>query len=469
MSNDELVSLKGGMVVPDRNLGSNEPLAWGRAFWVVVALVSFALITLWTFIPWQWSPVDDPGQVLTMNGLLAQHGTFGGILERIGQLASGDKDGGVFRPLAWIYPPAIYVLPAQAAHVVRLLMVIIIILGPLVYFRRRGARPPLLAMILGLLLISAGTLYQGLLLLSIQEVGGMTLVSLGLMTNQRTLRLALWVMSALFKGPFLWILFGNAIVLWREGRRRLAAASAAAGVSLLVISLWWAQLGSYTGRYRIAPLEEYQWINASRLLEQVNGAILIAVLWWIVVTQARLVRQTDFPIFAVAAVGYFVQMIPWGFTGYYMGPISFFLGLLLASVLTNGGTLSTWTIITGLALPILIAGWVMLVSLGFVFRTNSLMQQGSDCLAQTANARIEIIGGWLYLASSEEGPLRLAQNTQLFYPGWQGELALDSTMDGEQRDANTSHVLLLPGETLPTGESADTICVSKYVTLAKLN
>ena len=455
-------------MTPSQELGAKPQLAWGRGFWVVVAIVTIALITLWTLIPWQWSPVDDPGQVLTMKDLVAQHGTFGGVLERIGQLANGDRGGGVFRPLAWIYPPAIYVLPETAAHVVRLVMIIVIILGPLVYFRRRGAKPPLLTMILVLLLISAGTLYQGLLLLSIQEVGGMTLVSLGLMTNQRSLRLALWIMSALFKGPFLWILFGNAIVLWREGRRRLATASASAGVAVLVISLWWSQEGSYTSRYRIAPWEEYQWINASKLLEHVNGAILIAVLWWLVVSQVKLLRQTDFPIFAVAAVGYFVQMIPWGFTAYYMGPISFFLGLLLASVLTNGGKLSRWTIITGLALPILIAGWVMLVSLGFVYRTNAIIQQGSDCLAQTNNARIEIIGGWLYLATSEEGPIRLVQNTQLFYPGWQGEAALDSTLEGGQRDPKTSHVLLLPGESLPKGESADIVCVRRYVTLAKL-
>lgn len=452
----------------DRTKEFGAELAWGRKFWVAVLLISIALVAVWWAIPWQWSPVDDPGQVLTMRDLASQHGSFGAIVERIQQLAVGDREGGVFRPMAWVYPPLIYSLPTDPAHVVRLLMLIVIVLGPVVYFRRKGARPPLLLMILVLLLISAGTLYQGLLLLSIQEVGGVALVSLGLMARQRWLRLALWVLAALFKGPFLWILFGYGFVLWREGRRKMAVASAALGLAILAINLYWSSTGSYTGNYRIAPFAEYQWINASKILEPVNGAILLAALWWLVVTQTRAKRGADFPIFATAAIGYFVQMIPWGFTAYYMGPISFLLGLMIASTLTDVASGNRWSTIVALLLPVFLAAWILVTSLGFVLRSNAIIEQGSACLAQAGASRTEIVGGWLYLTSSEEGPIRLTQNTELFYPEWSGDVALDTRSETTPRAGDTTHVMLLPGTGLPSDESGTDVCSSNYVTLVEL-
>lgn len=444
-------------------------LAWGRYFWVAVSGITAALVTVWLLIPWQWSPVDDPGQVLIMRDLVSQHGVFGAVIERIQQLALGDRDGGVFRPMAWIYPPLIYLLPSTPAHIVRLLMLIVIILGPMVYFRRQGAGPKVLLMIFLLLVISAGTLYQGLLLLSIQEVGGMALVSLGLMANRSSLRLLPWLLAALFKGPFLWILFGYAIVLWREGQRRLAIVSSTLGFGILAVNFWWSRGGSYTGGYQIAPWESYQWINASRILEPTNGAILLATLWWLVVTQTQTKRRSDFPIFFIAAAGYFVQMIPWGFTAYYMGPISFLLGLLLASVLTNVEEGKGWSALIALALPAFVAVWVLVVSVGFVLRSNAIFQQGSACLAQIEGAETELVGGWLYLTSSEEGPLRLQQNTELFYPGWKGGLDLDSWTESTPRDDSTTHVLLMPGAALPAQEPGLSICQTRYVNLIELN
>ena len=95
-------------------------LAWGRGFWAAVALVSGLLISLWILVPWQWSPVDDPGQVLAMRDLIAIHGCFSALVERTVELANGDFTGGVFRPVAWIYPPLFYWLPVVPAHAVRL-------------------------------------------------------------------------------------------------------------------------------------------------------------------------------------------------------------------------------------------------------------------------------------------------------------------------------------------------------------
>jgi hypothetical protein len=74
----------------------------GRSlFWLFVTVTVLALMAIWLFVPWQWSPVDDPGQAKVMRQLFETQGLLGGITQRINQLALGDLDGGVFRPMAW--------------------------------------------------------------------------------------------------------------------------------------------------------------------------------------------------------------------------------------------------------------------------------------------------------------------------------------------------------------------------------
>lgn len=90
------------------SLKSPRHLAWGRGFWVVVALVSGLLISLWALVPWPWSPVDDPGQVLAMRDLITAHSYFGALIERTVELVNGDFTGGVFRPVARVYSPLFY-------------------------------------------------------------------------------------------------------------------------------------------------------------------------------------------------------------------------------------------------------------------------------------------------------------------------------------------------------------------------
>jgi hypothetical protein len=368
-----------------------------------------------------------------------------------------------------VYPPLIYGLPVGAAHLVRLLMIITIVLGPLVYFRRGGARPPLLAFIFVLLVISSGTLYQGLLLLSIQEVGGMALVSLGLMVKNRFARSIFWVCAAWFKAPFLWILFGYSIVLWKEGRRKLACVSAGAGLATFLINFWWSRSGSYTGRYNINPLDPELWNRASSILEPVNGAILVALLWWLVVTQTPLSRGKDFPIFAFAAIGYYVQMVPWGFTAYYMGPISFLFGLLLASLLINLGPMKLRTLAVALIVPFFIGLWILKSSIGFVLNTNTIMLEASDCLSKVPSSQVEVVGNWLYITSSAEGPIRIMENTQINNPWWSGVVNLDSTSAGEERDPNTSHLMFIGEVPTEKGLRGGIVCQRSQITLVNLD
>lgn len=450
-------------------LHSLQTLAWGRWFWFTVAAISFILLTIWALVPWQWSSVDDPGQALAMRELIASNGPVWAILERVGQLALGDYNGGVFRPIAWIYPPLLYWMPVGPAHVVRLIMVMLIIIGPLAYFRRSGATPARLIVTLFILLIAAGSLYQGLILLSVQEVGGMALISLGLLFRRSTPRLIAWILAAWFKGPFVWILFGYAFVLWRDGRKKLALTSGVVGLFTLAINVWWSTNGTYTSRYQINPLDPELWNSASRLLEPFNGAILLAVLWWIVVTQTGPRIRPDFPIFAVAAVGYYLQMVPWGFTAYYMGPISFFLGLLLVSLLSDPPReLPLWRVLTALAVPLLLATWILKGSMTWVFQTNEILRQASQCLAEYPESSTRVVGDWLYLTTSDEGPFRLGQNIQFFDPEWTGEIFLDMSVGHEQSDPKTGLVLVVNGAQYDLEGGGSVVCDLSLVKLVQL-
>jgi len=444
-------------------------LAWGNWFWLAVCGTLAVLIVVWIRIPWQWSPVDDAGQVTTMNAMVSSDGYLGAILDRVSQLARGDLTFGVFRPLAWVYPPMLYVLPLLPAHLVRLVMVFIIVLGPLVYFRRRGSSPVLLLAILFLLLIAAGSTYQGLILLSVQEVGGLLFISLGLMLPNRLARLIAWVLAALFKGPFLWILFGYAISLWREGRRRLAITSGGIGVLVFAVNVWWSRSGTYTGHYRINVFDPEMWNSASKILEPFNGAILLAVVWWLVVSQTSLRRNSDFPIFAFAAIGYYVQLIPWGFTAYYMGPISFLFGILLASTLVDVTKKHLAKYFLLLSLPALLSIWVVKGNLEWSLRTNEIIHQATDCISTVPRSTTELVGGWLYLTSSEEGPIRLEQNIQLAYPDWSGRVTLSSSNSDPVAQTPPAYKLLINGASLDASLIVTPICTKSLVTLVKVS
>lgn len=440
-----------------------------RGFWLVIAVSAAALAGIWVLVPWQWSPVDDPGQHLAMRDLLALHGPVGAFANRVGTWAAGDWSWGIFRPLAWVYPPLLYWMPPTGAHLVRLFMLIIVVIGPLAYFRRTGAQGPRLWMTLALLVASAATLYQGLLLLSIQEVGGAMFVALGLFARRRPLRLGFWVLAAWFKGPFAWILLGYAVTQWREGRRRLALTSGAFGIGTLLVNVWWSRNGTYAARYRLDPFDPELWKSAANILEPQNAAIAVIVLWWLVATQSRLIRRPDFPIFLFAAVGYYVQMIPWGFTAYYMGPITFLFGLLLASMLTDPPKQDWPRMIVSLAGPVVISCWLVVAALRFVLGTNAVIADATDCLSRAPGSTSVVFGNVLYITSSPEGPLRLQQNVEIAHPEWSGTVITESNSAERYLDPATTHAIVIGQTPLPAGRSTEQTCSAGDVELVQLS
>lgn len=404
----------------------------GRTRVIVIGSVLTAvivLVILWARINWAWSPVDDAGHVLALRNLQEQHGFLSGIAAYAVELVRVDITWGLFRPSYWAYPTVFYLLSPTGAHVVRLLLILLAVAGPLVHFYRQGARGPRLAMVALLLLAAASSLYIGLFLVSLQELSGLAAIGVGLLIPNRWGRLVAWIVAAWFKSPFAWLLIGQAVADWRRGDRRLAAANLVMGAGTLVVAVVAARGGSYTARYVLDPVGI--WSNAQRLIEPMNALLLVSVIWWIAVTQGRLRRNTDTLVFGVGWAGYTAQLLPWGVTAYYMGPISFLFGMLLSSMLTDPDCRSRSQSAVALLVPTLVAAFLVTTPLLQGLRINAAMAGVRDCLADRPGTHALLQGSVLYVTTSEEGPIRMVQELQLQDSTWSGSITLGGlTVEG---------------------------------------
>ncbi len=399
---------------------------------------------------------------------IAESGRLSGTFHRFIQLYEGDQSGGVFRPAAWLYPPLVYQLPVSLAHLVRLLMVIAVILGPVVYFRRSGASSSRLWLTLFIIIAGASTLYQGLFLLSIQELGGAAFVGLGLLARRNPSRIALWLAAALFKAPFAWLLVGNATLLWRQKKRLEATISGGLGVGILAISAIWSRNGSYSGRYNLDPLNPAVWENFSRLVEPMNALLLVSVLWWLIITNSSVKRHADWLLFFIAWAGYTLQMIPWGISAYYMGPISYLFAIFLASILVNARNTNSRQIFIGLLMPAFVALWLARITLSLGFEINSVMYESNKCLAPLSGSSTVINGQLLYVTSSLEGPIRIKEQLALDDPSWNGSVSMEDVVLSGFSNPDTTHYLTIGDALVPDGRTFNQVCSGNTVTLYQL-
>ena len=387
----------------------------------LIAVIVVVLVIIWIRTDWAWSPVDDAGHVLALQSLMDRYGALGGMVAYAAEMVDIDRSWGLFRPSYWIYPSVFYLLPVGPAHLARLLMILIVIAGPLIHFRRSGINGVRLWMAGLLLVASASSLYVGLFLVSLQELSAMVFVSLGLLLPNRWVRFVSWSIAAWFKAPFAWLLVGQAVADWRRGNRKLAAANALVGVGTLGLAVIMARSGSYTARYGLDPFAI--WSNLQRLIEPMNALLLLSLLWWLVVTRSRLAWTNDTIALGIGWAGYTAQLLPWGVTAYYMGPISFLFGLTMASML-HGERVPIRTGLLALTVPALAALILVVNPLSQGFAINGAMRTLQDCLATRPGTVSVLQGNVLYVTTSDEGPIRLQQNLTLVDPSWEGSIQL---------------------------------------------
>lgn len=314
-----------------------------------------------------------------------------------------------------------YWMPIDAVHVIRLLMFGGAVAGPLFLLQRRGLDRRTLVMA-GLVIVSAGSLLtNGLFFLSLQELSGAAFVGMGLAARSHWWRIGLWVVAAWFKSPFSWLLLGEAVVQWRRGKRLQASVSTGFGLGTLVLGSLFARSGNYTAKYGLDPWRILT--NAANLVEVWTALILVAVLWWLVVTQTSL-RFTDLSlVLLIGFAGYTAQMLPWAVSGYYMGPIIYLLGLFLASLLTNPARMPLWRNFLAFSAPIVIALYVLYLPLSQGFKMNAILGDITACLTAEGPGDFTI-SGFVDYVTTEEGVLRMAQNAQIDDPLWNGTVTL---------------------------------------------
>jgi len=260
-----------------------------------------------------------------------------------------------------------------------------------------------------------------LFFVSLQELSGAAFIGLGLMFRPGWARVSLWTVAAWFKSPFSWILIAEALVLWRAGKRAQAIVSGTLGIGTLVTAAVFARFGDYTARYGLDPWRILT--NASKLVEVWTALVLVLVLWWVIATRTTLQFNSLSFVMLFAFAGYTAQMLPWAVSGYYMGPIIYFLGLFLASMITTPALLPGWQWFLAFVGPVAIAVYVLYQPLAQGFQMNTVLNQVTECLVFTGPVDA-VVTGHLDYVTTEEGVIRMAQNAQLADPSWTGTLTL---------------------------------------------
>ena len=444
----------------DDDLSQRAPLP--RAAKVATAAVVSGLVIIWLLIDWEWSTVDDPGQVILLAREIQASGWLNGMVQRSSVLMNGDIGGGIFRPAAWVYPVLVYQLPVEWAHVVRLVMVLVAIAGPVAFYRRGGASPQFTFFALILMIGASSTLYEGLFLISIQELGGAAFIGLGLLLPWRSTRIVAFLLAALFKPPFAWFLVAYGLYLWFQRRKPEAVLSGALGIGVLAVSTLIATSSGVTESYPLDPLNPALWNQVAKLIEPMNALLLVSVVWWAVVSGARLHISKETLFFGFAWLAYTAQMLPWGISAYYMGPISYTFGLLLLSLLDRKITVSRSKLLVGYSLPILLSAWLVRLPLTWGFTMNSVVNETIDCLALYPGTKTLMIGNLLYVTSSPEGPIQIEGRLQREFPGWDGLIRHTSNADAFD---DPDFVLAIRGTNPAEIPSAEVVCSGSAVTL----
>jgi hypothetical protein len=287
-------------------------------------------------------------------------------------LILGDTSGwGLFRPFYHLYGLVVYPLGADLAHGLRLLMFIAILAAPLVTVLRQvqsNAVKWLSVVWLLALSLSAYSLLYGVYLVSLQELTGMFLVALGLLSLNTAWRGAFWLLAAWTKAPFVWLYLAFGVKLLSGPRKRLATITLLLGALSFAIMAWAALNGAYT-QGALNPSPWHLWMNVQNL-GSYGAAFLVIAIVGLLVLLPNLRITPDALVFFVGTGLYAANLLPWNAIGYYNAPVWYLLicgfsltvrakqsvavskaalqirGLLLGACLIAGAFLSAETIRT---------------------------------------------------------------------------------------------------------------------------
>jgi hypothetical protein len=335
--------------------------AWRRhpvARWLLIVLVIAVSAT--SFLPWEWSFIDDGAMITNLRDAQARHGWLGGILDTIGSMISFDRSWGLFRPFFWVFSATFYLLPVGPAHAVRVAMLVCALAGPLVLVGRRftGTTRWVMLAWTAAVLATGGQLLAGIWYPSLQELSGMCFVGLGLMARRRpALRALSWLAAAWFKAPFAWLLLAYGLVQARDPKtRRLGIASALVSAGTLGAATVMARTGTYTTeslRFNTNTIT----LHIPQALEVLAPPLLVLIIG-LAVLRPRLEWWGADPtplVLLVGGAGYLANLMPWKVNGYYAGPYVYLLSVAVVLAVVEVGAKALPRLVS-LAMAVLLVG-----------------------------------------------------------------------------------------------------------------
>jgi len=377
-----------------------------RRWLTVAALLPLAAIVVASgFLPWEWSFIDDGGLIARLRADRAGAGQLHGVWNFIEQSWRFDLSWGLFRPLFWVFSSLFYLLPAGAAHAVRVAMLLVVVVGAMVVAGRRFTGRDSFAMGLwaGAAVAVDASLYTGLYYPSLQELSGLCLVALGLLARRRpVLRLLAFLGAAWFKAPFAWLLVAYGLLLLRHRRtRRLGAAYTALGVGTLAVLAAVAR----TGVYAQSSLS----FTGHTVLTNVNTAVSVAgwVSLLLIVGVVLLRPRFDLELRPAATdsadgatapgdpialallfggLGYLVNLLFWHTGGYYASGYLYLLTVGVLLGVRSVGPLRPLRLLAALLVPVLLAMPVLRAAGQDVWRHNEAVAGLSNCLLSLPGA-----------------------------------------------------------------------------------
>lgn len=405
---------------------SRAKLVWLGVAGVVVVSLAIALI------PAEWSLVDDAGLKAQLDAQIQSHGLIGGIWSAFSGYAAELTQGGQFRPLAYLYWSTFYLLSPGLGHGVRMAMFLISVTIPPIVMASRYQRPvavPIAIWGTCLLLVNS-TLYQGLTLMSLQELTGVAVIALGLAIPSSTGRGIVWLTTGWMRTPFVWLSIAwGAWLAYKRETRWQGALLILLGIGTIAISALLSRTGDYTSRYSISVAQAVAAIRSSISLFAWPVGILLLGAVALRIDVRRLGWRDPVAIaFAFAGLAYYATLLPWGdIYAYHTAPVIWLLSvaairLIAPAARPISGTLRPVAIAAVLATVIAAARIVFLAG-GLQFDRNVSLVGLRDWALSLPSSGLTIG------VNGEEAAVRIPELVRLHQPAWANTVVLVSDTD----------------------------------------
>lgn len=398
-------------------------------YWVGAISATIALLAVWTFaIEWEWSFIgDDASWVQRVRNSVAAGNSLSPILQAPGWSWSEATSWGLFRPTSIVYYSLVYQLPVEFAHFIRLAMFLTALATPLILVYRNngsGFRAWPMVWVLGLGFANYSMAY-GAYFVSLSELTAIFLVAIGLLVPNKYAKVLFFLLAALAKAPFIWLVLIYAIYLiWQKTYKTTGIIALLICLSSLIIIIYASQVGSYTSSLTFNP---WHFLKNLEQLGTYGVSFLIVLLVGIFVFLSNLKPTPLSYVLLLGAILFTGNLLAWNTIGYYNAPIWFLITCAMATAFkpTLSDTFHPNLVSRG-ALTLCLAGSVLISVETFrvdVFGRNTMVIEAREWVATEADQNTKIALSYIdsrefdfYLSESHAPLRRMVENLPSDWP-----------------------------------------------------